>query len=344
MSIAPIQMVPAISCGARPASQPIRRLPLAILYLSERCNSRCVSCDYWRHGSVDMNLTFVSTLLPELAALQTETVLISGGEPLLNPEWPQIAELLRSQGLKLWLLTSGLSLAKHVAKVERLFHRVTVSLDGTDRETYRAIRGLDAFDTVCEGIRKAAVAGISVGLRVTVQRDNYLQLRQFVLLAKQLHVREISFLAADVANPHVFGRGPTFTANVALCPEDLPVLDQILRAMVTDCAEDFASGFIAEKPEKLRRIWQYYAAICGHGTYPPVRCNAPEFSTVIEADGQIRPCFFISGPKEVGVGGKLGVRLNAGGMTALRSEIRSGLRSECATCVCSMWREGASDT
>ena len=29
-------------------------------------------------------------------------------------------------------------------------------------------------------------------------------------------MHEISFLAADVANPHVFGRNETFTANVAL--------------------------------------------------------------------------------------------------------------------------------
>ena len=29
---------------------PLRRLPLVTLFLSERCNSRCVSCDYWRHG------------------------------------------------------------------------------------------------------------------------------------------------------------------------------------------------------------------------------------------------------------------------------------------------------
>ena len=36
-------------------------------------------------------------------------VLISGGEPLLNPQWPEIAALLKAQGLKLWLLTSGLS-------------------------------------------------------------------------------------------------------------------------------------------------------------------------------------------------------------------------------------------
>src|SRR5215471_20824978 len=96
-------------------------LPLVTLYLSERCNSRCVTCDYWRHGVKDMTLDSVRRMLPELAALHTRAVLLSGGEPLLNPEWREIAELLDSRGLKLWLLTSGLSLAKHARTAAELF-------------------------------------------------------------------------------------------------------------------------------------------------------------------------------------------------------------------------------
>ncbi len=132
-----------------------------------------------------------------------------------------------------------------------------------------------------------------------------------------LRVREISFLAADVANPHVFGREANFTSNVALRQEDLPALDQTLRAMEREFAKEFATGFIAEKPEKLRRIWQYYSAICGRENYPPVRCNAPEFSAVVEADGRIRPCFFISGPREAGGIRELDAGLNANGMTVI---------------------------
>src|SRR4051794_7009708 len=176
---------------------PIRRLPLVTMYLSERCNSRCVTCDYWRHGAADLKLAAVEKLLPSLTALQTETVLVSGGEPLLNPQWPEIAAMLRSQGIRLWLLTSGLSLAKHAIKVAQLFERVTVSLDGTDRRTYRAIRGLDAFDTVCRGVRAAADNGIAVGLRVTVQRANFRQMPEFVQVGKTLQARDVSFLAAD---------------------------------------------------------------------------------------------------------------------------------------------------
>jgi MoaA/NifB/PqqE/SkfB family radical SAM enzyme len=318
----------------------MRHLPLVTLYLSERCNSRCVTCDYWQHGSVDMSLESVSRLLPSLVSLHTKTVLISGGEPLLNPEWEEISVLLRAKGLTLWLLTSGLSLAKHVTKVAEVFHRVTVSLDGTDRATYKAIRGLDAFDTVCRGIRMATDAGIPVGLRITVQRDNFKNLTDFVRLAQQLRVQEISFLAADVANPHVFGRNATFTSNVALHRTDLPVLEQTLQSMESECAEEFANNFIAESPGKLRRILQYYSAICGRGSYPPVRCNAPEFSAVIEADGRLRPCFFISGPPDTCATEDLGSALNATNMAALRSDIRCGRRPECVTCVCSMWRDG----
>ena len=67
------------------------------------------------------------------------------------------------------------------------------------------------------------------------------------------------------------------------------MLEQILCTMERDYGEDFRSGFIAESPRKLRHIHQYFSAVCGGGPYPPVRCNAPEFSAVIGASGQRQP-------------------------------------------------------
>jgi Fe-coproporphyrin III synthase len=330
------------------ANSRLHRLPLVTLYLTERCNSRCVTCDYWRHGRADMSLEAVARLLPSMQRLQTQVALLSGGEPLLNPEWAAIAALLRERGIKVWLLTSGLSLAKHARRAGELFDAITVSLDGTDRHTYQAIRGLDAWDVVCDGIRAAAAQGVAPSLRVTVQRANYRQLPRFVTLAKELDARRISFLAVDIANPHAFGRTDDFSGELALQPEDLPVFDEVLRAMEREHVEDFRSGFIAESPQKLRRLWQYFAAIQGTGAYPAVRCNAPEFSAVIGATGKVQPCFFISGPSDdlvPRIGAKceqdlvLEGALNGSAMTALRGAIRVGERAECKTCVCSMWRD-----
>lgn len=325
------------------ACPPLNRLPLVTLYVTDRCNSRCVSCDYWRHGRDDMNLADVKRLLPSLSQMRTELVLLSGGEPLLNPEWPVIAQALRGHGLKVWLLTSGLALAKHAARAALLFDAITVSLDGTDSQTYRAIRGLDAFTRVCAGIRSAADHGARASIRVTVQRANYRQLAAFVDLAKALGAQQVSFLAVDVANPHAFGRGDDFVSDLALGVEDLAEFEQVLRALELHHAEDFRSGFIAESPQKLRRIHQYFAAVQGHAPYPQVRCNAPEFSAVIGATGQVQPCFFIAGPAEAQLPRAsheaLADALNGVGMAALRTAIRAGERAECKTCVCALWRE-----
>ena len=327
--------------SAEPVQQgTLSRLPLITLYLSERCNSRCITCDYWRYGHADLDLTAVQRLLPSLTRLQTEVVLISGGEPLLNPEWAQIAELLVARGLKLWLLTSGLSLAKHARRVSELFEAVTVSLDGTQPSTYAAIRGLDAFDKVCEGISAVTRTGAPVDIRVTVQRANYREMPAFIPLARKLGVHQVSFLAVDVANPHAFGRLNPSASEVALQPDDLPELGRVLDLLEQEYGDAFRCGLIAESPAKLRRLLQYFRAIHGLDEYPRVRCNAPEFSAVIDANARLRPCFFIPGPAEAVVGdGDLPAALNTNAMVGLREHIRHGARPECATCVCSMWRD-----
>ncbi len=315
------------------------RLPLVTLYVTERCNSRCVTCDHWRHGRTDASLASISRLLPSFERLGTKMVALSGGEPLVHPEWAPIAELLKSRGLKLWLLTSGLSLAKHARRAAALFDAITVSLDGTDRETYAAIRGLDAFDNVVEGIRAAVSYGMAPSIRVTLQRANYRQLPGFVDLAWAVGARQVSFLAVDVANPHAFGRIDDFSSDLALRVEDLPVFEGLVRSMEAEHAESFESGFIAESPQKLRRLLQYFSAVCGREAFPQVRCNAPEFSAVIAANGRVQPCFFIPGPPEADAWRDFQGALEGDGMVARREEIRSGKRPECSTCVCSLWRD-----
>lgn len=327
-----------LSAEASQRGFPLQRLPLVTLYLTERCNSRCVTCDYWRNGRVDMTVERLQGLLPSLRRLQTRVVLLSGGEPLLNPEWGEMTHLLRDNGHKVWLLTAGLALAKHARPVAQLFDAVTVSLDGTNGATYAAIRGLDAFDKVCEGIRRASSEGASVSVRVTLQRANYRELPLFVDVARRVGARQVSFLAVDVGNPHAFGRTDDSRPDVALQAEDLPELERLLNVFEREHAADFQSGFIAESPAKLRRLLQYFAAVQGLGKYPPVRCNAPEFSAVVGVSGRVQPCFFIPGPAATPAQPELDIALNSESMLALRADIREQRRPECARCVCSLWR------
>jgi Fe-coproporphyrin III synthase len=340
--------------AANPLPLSLGRLPIVTLYVTERCNSRCLTCDYWRSGQLEMGLPAVRALLADLERLETQVVVLSGGEPLVHREWPAVAELLKSRGFEVWLLTAGLALAKHAAHAARLFDSITVSLDGTNAASYAAIRGVDAFEKVCGGIRACAAHGRAPGLRVTLQRGNFRELRAFVRLAKALGARGISFLAVDIANADAFGRGAAAQdpaaswAAPALEPREIAELREEIRLLELEHPADFSSGFIAESPPKLRRIAQYFSALRGESDYPDVRCNAPEFSAVVGAGGRVRPCFFIEGPgdarafewraREEPVA-RLLHGLASESMTSLRAAIRRGARAECKRCVCSMWRE-----
>jgi MoaA/NifB/PqqE/SkfB family radical SAM enzyme len=309
----------------------IHALPLAIVYVTDRCNSRCVMCDYWRYGQTFLSLERAQNLALEFDRLETRRVLLSGGEPLLHPQWADVAKTLAGNKRQLWLLTAGLALKKHAGIVVDLCHNITVSLDGATRETYRSIRGVDAFDEVCEGIRAVVAQGRHVSIRCTVQKLNYREIPALIELAHQLGVAQISFLAIDTLTHVAFARRQEIKENLALSLDDLPVFEAILTEMKNRFAPDFESGFIAESSAKLGRLSQYFAALHVEAEFPSVRCNAPRFSAVFTADGSIQPCFFIS-PSE------RQQNLNSPTLVALRHDIRTGRRSECETCVCSMYR------
>lgn len=318
-------------------SDRLAALPLAIVYVTDRCNSRCITCDYWQFGQTNLPLAAARRLVPELQALGTQVVLLSGGEPLLHPHWAETAEVFRAGGLRLWLLTAGLSLAKHAERAAALCERVTVSLDGATPETYLAIRGVDGFEAVCAGVRAMAARGVPVTLRCTVQRRNYHELPALARLGQALGAEQVSFLAVDVSTHVAFARAEDYNRTLALAAEDLPAFDAVLDRLEAEFAPEFASGFIAERPSKLRRLRQYFAALLGQGGFPAVRCNAPRFSAVIGADGHLQPCYFIDSGAAAG-SQPLKAALNTTEMVALRRDIRQGQRAECARCVCAMYR------
>jgi Fe-coproporphyrin III synthase len=320
-------------------SDRLASLPLAIVYVTDRCNSRCVTCDYWRHGQTNLPLAQAERLARELPALGTQVVLLSGGEPLLHPKWAEIAAMFHAAGLRVWLLTAGLSLARHAERAAALCETITVSLDGATAPTYQAIRGVEAFTAVTDGVRAAVARGVPVTLRCTVQRANYTELPALVRLGHDLGVRQVSFLAVDVSTHVAFARAEDYNQSMALQPEDLPRFAAVLDELERSHAADFEAGFIAERPAKLRRLHQYFAALAGEGEFPPVACNAPRFSAVIGADGQLQPCYFIPGTGRLN-GRPLIEALNTSAAVALRRDIRAGQRVECARCVCAM-RRGA---
>src|SRR5262249_32150376 len=124
-------------------------LPLVIFFPTSRCNSRCISCDWWAHrGDDDLEMDEIRALATTLSDLGTKLVVFSGGEPLLRPDVFEAATAFRRQGFALHLLTSGVLLERRAEAVAQAFSRVTISLDAATDDLYAKIRGVNALKTV----------------------------------------------------------------------------------------------------------------------------------------------------------------------------------------------------
>jgi Fe-coproporphyrin III synthase len=328
-------------------SDHLRTLPLLVLYLTDGCNSRCVTCDIWRNPRRNMSKALVEQLLNDTQVLQSRWVVLSGGEAMQHPHWPEIAARFKAAGLYVMLLTNGLYLRKQVDSLVGAVDEVIVSLDGGTAETYEAIRGVDGFDVVMEGIRATRALGIPVATRTTIQRANWRELPTIIDVAKTADVNRISFLTVDVSNEHAFG--PRFVNDHTLIPqhdppptssaiprEDLQGFAALIEEMGTRYAADFASGLIGESLPKLRQMATYFAAIQGEAAYPRPRCNSPHTSVVVEVDGTIRPCYFL--PSIGKITTDLPSILNNTEALQLRNAYRTGQRPECECCVCPLYK------
>ncbi len=326
-------------------SDQLYTLPLMVLYLTDGCNSKCVTCDIWRNPRRNMPMPLIHNLVSQTRDLQTRWVLLSGGEAMQHPQWSEIALLFREAGVRVLLLTNGLLVRKQAQQVIDSVDELIVSLDGGNAATYDAIRGVDGFDLILEGIQAVRAGGVPVTTRTTVQRANYQEIPQIIEAGLAADVTTMSFLAVDVANPFAFGqRFDHATTPVihdsALLPEQLDELATIIDTLENRYAALFATGRIAESPQKLRRILvEYFRALHGESNFVAPRCNAPHFSTVVEVDGTLRPCYFLPAYGRLQPGGDpLAKEMNSTAAADLRRAYRTGQRAECQHCVCPLYK------
>jgi MoaA/NifB/PqqE/SkfB family radical SAM enzyme len=185
---------------------------------------------------------------------------------------------------------------------------------------------------------KALDPRFRVTARCTLQQKNFADLANIIATAHVLGLDQISFLAADVSS-EAFNRAQPWdaprAAQVALTPEEVTLFSAILEETILGCAADFAGGFIAESAGKLRRLPRYFAALNGQAEFPLNECNAPWVSSVVEADGTVRPCFFHRALGNLRQG-SLEEILNSPESVAFRQGLDVHSDPVCKKCVCTL--------
>lgn len=128
-------------------------------------------------------------------------LIISGGEPMLSPDWPAILEYCRTRFPYVALATNATLIdADDVATIRQYVDYVDVTLDGP-RLIHNAIRG--GFDKTRVGIQRLSVeGGIPVSIVMVVMRQNAEFVEDVVSMADFLGARKVKLLS-----PIAKGRG-----------------------------------------------------------------------------------------------------------------------------------------
>lgn len=314
----------------RAASRGEPALQTLILEVTTGCQSRCVACSYrGPAGGEPLTPAVAGALAREAVALGAQEALLTGGEPLLRSDLWALADAVQREGLRLTLLTNGLALRRHAARVAQWMDAVVVSLDGVDRETYRAARGVDGWLALAGGLAalRREAPRLPVTARVTVTAANAAHLVAIVGRATQLGIDSVSLLAPDATTPDALGRqGSAESARDAVQQVD----PGVVRAQLSALVDQGLRRHLSDSDAALERILARLVADQGGPPTASPRCDAPTTAALVTADLALRPCFFL--PADGDVRGGL-----ASGLTAARPSRRAlslPTNPTCARCVC----------
>jgi len=258
------------------------RVPLnGSVELTRRCNLRCRHCYQSRSRAAGATAAEPTTgqwlgILDQLAAAGCLFLLVTGGEPLLRPDFAQIYRHARQAGLLVTVFTNATRVGPAHLELFREFppHEIEVSLYGATAATYERITGVPGSYALCRrGLDRLLEAGLRVRLKTILMTENRHEFDRIEDFARRLGVR--------------------FRFDAAIFPSlegDLAPLD--LRVSAAEAVEkEFAD------PGRSQGWLDFYRRTRNFPAFEKLfNCVAGQTSFHVDAAGRLTPCLLLDTP------------------------------------------------
>lgn len=253
--------------------------------LTNKCNLSCCHCvvSAGKAHKEELNLDECTNLIDELADFSVETIMFSGGEPLMHRNFFEIAENAFNQGMNVQLATNATLITKQMAeRLTDICVGAHVSLDGATPKVHNKIRQQSgSWRHTIQGIRNLIANNVPVSIATVVTKINIEQIPEIYFIAGELGVDSYRIL------PFIpFGRG----RNI----RDLEVSPKEMREII---------GYLRQYREENKLQISTMPFECLYS--PPskkhinpdtqIGCDGARDQCTITSTGDVLPCNYFKG-------------------------------------------------
>jgi MoaA/NifB/PqqE/SkfB family radical SAM enzyme len=182
----------------------LARQPPVCLYLevTNRCNLLCTTCPRTYEElepPADMSWDLFTSIVDQVPGL-ARAVLHGVGEPMLVANLPRMVRYLKDRGVYVLFNTNGTILGERNGRalIDAELDELRVSLDASNRESFKAIRGRDYFGRILRNVRafrelqeRGGHAKPQVSIWLTGLKETVEQLPAFVKVAAEIGIKEV---------------------------------------------------------------------------------------------------------------------------------------------------------
>lgn len=307
------------------SNEPLIGPKYALLKVTNRCNSGCFYCNHSIYSTTrlsqnDPTTDQIKKVVDEVASIGAVSINLTGGEPLLRRDLPEIVRYVYTKKLVSVLLTNGLILADRWRQLaESRLSCLLLTLDSLDPTLYQQQRGAD-FSKAWAGFESSlrlrdSSPTTTVLITVTVTQSNLLELPKIVEKLASYGVA-VWFSPYHQYNP---------SEEDASTPKDSTQIQAVVKELISLQKNGYP---IANSRTYLEHFSKFFVQ---HGNLPDwYRCYAGYTGVYVDAGLNVRPCWSWSLPS---VGNLLGQDLKTIWTSDIFRQQRERIkRLDCSRC------------
>lgn len=259
-----------------------RNILSAVLELTNGCSFDCLHCYLDKNNTNFQDYERVIWVLDELNKCGCYSILLTGGEPLIHPDFVKIYKYASEVGFKVSVYTNGYFLSNEIVDVFKKYppSMLAITLYGFDKDSYKAFTKVsDSFDKVSINLQRYGGMGIPIKTRTQLHRLNYHDVGKYKRLAASFG---LNFSLRSFVCPPNNDDQYSEKINLNLSPEDIVYYEKQYKDPITESTNDLVQQMKNTTPSQFSSIdW-----VCGGGIT----------SCLIDCEMKMSPCVQIREP------------------------------------------------